>query len=246
MENTNENLTDFERLLLAAKELKGWGTSTQIAMELTKAGYTVSDQIMTNWKRRGVSKEGKLRASAIIGCRPQWLDQGLGDMRDIKSSLGPAIQSPMRPVMVINNPDESEHELLQIPRYTLRASAGSGSPVFDICKEEEPNFFRASWAKRRGLNPEKLFSMHAFGDSMEPEIYDGDTLTVHKQSQIEYGKLMVICYLEECYVKRLLLQFDRSVVVKSSNPAYRDIHIPAIDVQHIQVVGRVVNVSHDE
>ena len=73
---------DYKRLLKAAEELKGWSGPTEVATGLTRAGYEVTPQKMTNWKSRGVSKEGRLNASRIIGCRPHWIESGDGPMLD--------------------------------------------------------------------------------------------------------------------------------------------------------------------
>lgn len=73
---------DYKRLLQAAKELRGWESPAEVSANLAKFGYSVSEQTMTNWKTRGVSKEGRLKASAIIGCRPLWIESATGQMVD--------------------------------------------------------------------------------------------------------------------------------------------------------------------
>lgn len=72
----------YTRLLHAAKLMRGWATQAEIARGLTRNGYEVADAVLNNWRSRGVSKEGRLRASAIIGCRPLWLENGTGPIFD--------------------------------------------------------------------------------------------------------------------------------------------------------------------
>jgi len=72
----------YKRLLLAAKTMRGWGSQAEVARGLTRNGYEIADQVLNNWRARGVSKEGRLKASAIIGCRPLWIETGQGPMSD--------------------------------------------------------------------------------------------------------------------------------------------------------------------
>lgn len=74
--------TDYDRLLIAAEEIKGWLTPSEVATGLTRGGYEVTPQKLTNWKSRGISKEGLLSAAPILGCRIDWLKTGEGSMRD--------------------------------------------------------------------------------------------------------------------------------------------------------------------
>lgn len=80
--------TDYDRLLLAAEKMKRWLSPSEIALGLTRGGYEVTPQILTNWKTRGVSEKGLLKASPIIGCRPHWIETGEGPMEDRPDNAG--------------------------------------------------------------------------------------------------------------------------------------------------------------
>lgn len=80
----NSGMDDsYKRLLVAAREIRGWHTQAEIARGLTREGYAVAEAVMNNWRNRGVSKEGRLKASLIIGCRPHWIESGEGLMREM-------------------------------------------------------------------------------------------------------------------------------------------------------------------
>lgn len=79
---------DYKRLMQAASEMKGWHSPVDVSAGLTHGGYEVSAQTLTNWKARGVSKEGCMNASRIIGCRPHWVETGEGPMGDYKAITG--------------------------------------------------------------------------------------------------------------------------------------------------------------
>jgi hypothetical protein len=73
----------YDRLLQSASELKQWKTAADIARRLSECGVDVTDQVMTNWRTRGVSAKGIIESAKHIGCRPIWLYDGTGDMVDL-------------------------------------------------------------------------------------------------------------------------------------------------------------------
>lgn len=76
--------TGYARLLEAASELREWNTPAEVARGLTAGGFPVSDQIMTNWKSRGISSTGILDACKIIGCRCEFIRSGQLPIADAK------------------------------------------------------------------------------------------------------------------------------------------------------------------
>lgn len=170
---------------------------------------------------------------------------GIGRGGDsFQSALGPAIATPQRPVVVVESDEDIQHEVFAIPRYRVKASAGSGEPVFEIDTEGTPNYCRSGWALKNGFKPDSLFSIVAAGDSMEPTIPDGASLIVHRTSEIANGKVHVICRGTQCYVKRLFAQMDGSVLVRSDNQdIYKDLTVSPDDTDALHVVGLVVSVS---
>lgn len=171
---------------------------------------------------------------------------GMGRLSDsLQASFGPAIQTPLRPVVVVDSADDinPDHDIFAVPRYTVRASAGDGEPVFEIDTKGTPNYCRGGWAMENGYKRDKLFSIVARGNSMEPTIPNGASLIVHRQEEVVSGKVHVICRGDECYVKRLIRQMDGSVLVKSENPDYKDVEVLPDDPTPLHVVGLVVSVS---
>jgi hypothetical protein len=69
---------DFSRLMEAAQKLKGCETATEVAKLL--GIIENGDQLMTNWKSRGLPRARINEISKIIGCNPYWLEDGDGVM----------------------------------------------------------------------------------------------------------------------------------------------------------------------
>lgn len=185
------------------------------------------------------------RLEATYGMGLGYLDKAQNENHGEQPDLGPAIQTPLRPVVVVDSADDinPDHDIFAIPRYTVRASAGDGEPVFEIDTKGTPNYCRGGWAMENGYKRDKLFSIVARGNSMEPLIQDGASLIVHRQEEVVSGKVHVICRGDECYVKRLIRQLDGSVLVKSENPDYKDVEVLPDDPTPLHVVGLVVSVS---
>lgn len=66
---------DYDRLMEAARTLKQWDTQAEVARQLG-----INDQIMTNWKSRGIPRQRINELSRKIGCNPFWLEDGHGIM----------------------------------------------------------------------------------------------------------------------------------------------------------------------
>jgi phage repressor protein C with HTH and peptisase S24 domain len=74
------------------------------------------------------------------------------------------------------------------------------------CHEEDapPLFFRREWFERRGFKPDHLVAVKVTGASMEPGLYDGDTIVVNRaDTQLVDGEVFAVSYEGELVIKRL-------------------------------------------
>lgn len=81
-----------------------------------------------------------------------------------------------------------------------------------------------------------------FGDSMEPELSDGDIILLKQGYDNVNGDIYVIDYDGKSYVKKLYNDGNR-FVLKSINKKYSDIIIYTSDIQdtYFNIVGKVVD-----
>lgn len=92
-------------------------------------------------------------------------------------------------------------------------------------------------------NMDNKFNIKVYGDSMEPMIPDGATVTINKQPNLENGEIGVfIIDGEEGFVKKFYLE-DKFIRLASLNPNYKD-RIILLN-EEIYVVGKVIKVSYD-
>ena len=78
-------------------------------------------------------------------------------------------------------------------------------------------------------------------DSMEPRISDGDLALVHRQNTLDNGDLGVLVYGAdgEGTLKKYI-QRGNSVVLQPFNPAYDEMVIKGEELDHLYIVGKVV------
>lgn len=114
----------FARLLEAGAKIKHLDSQTKIARLLN-----ISDQVITNWKSRGVPEKMFIKVSRAIGCHPFWLEDGHGDMVFGNANYG---YDKMTPALCVNEP--SIHAISSPPadeRIILQGYRDADPPVRD-------------------------------------------------------------------------------------------------------------------
>jgi len=137
--------------------------------------------------------------SKKLDLNPEWIQTGIGDKR-------------------LNEPDDFKTMFEMIPKVKARLSAGGGS--FDI----EPDIigyfsFQKEWLRKKG-NSKKMVLMDIFGNSMEPELKDGDTILVDlSKNEILAGAIYAIGIDDTVMVKRIE-KLPEKLVLISDNRSY--------------------------
>ena len=86
-------------------------------------------------------------------------------------------------------------------------------------------------------SPEEYFFLRVTGDSMAPQIQEGDLMLIHSQDTIESGEVgVVLLENEEATVKRVVFS-GRSVILQPFNNAYTPL---VVESGSCRVLGRVV------
>ena len=132
-------------------------------------------------------------------------------------------------------------KFLKIPQYSVHASAGTGLLIEAEPIEQHLTLSR-EWLKREGISSNDLIGIYAQGDSMEPNIYSGDSLLIdrNKNTVSSHGGVYVINYDGELYVKRVQKLLDGRVSVTSDNKDYLSIEISKNELEQLKIIGRVV------
>jgi phage repressor protein C with HTH and peptisase S24 domain len=142
----------------------------------------------------------------------------------------------------INEPD-----YIQIPKFTVSASAGNGA-TNDTEDAAGHYAFSRRWIKRRGLSSDSLAVITVTGDSMEPKLRDNDLILVNRDEiSVRDGKPYVVRIGGELLVKYVQRLGENQVTLLSANTFYppRTIDLPEGDTGTIQIIGRVVASMHE-
>lgn len=126
---------------------------------------------------------------------------------------------------------------IQVPYYEdIKACAGVNGYTNDEMSEVSVISMPVAMLDNN-VKAEKIEAIKVHGDSMEPTINDNDIIFICKKSMdIIDGKIYVLVYNDEVYVKRVFKRKE-SIIIKSDNPIYPQDEIAA---QEARIVGRVI------
>lgn len=141
--------------------------------------------------------------------------------------------------------DESPDAFYQIPLVRLRLEAG----VTGVRTEPEPERRGHSastmavpklWADKEGYDPQRLVAVRVRGESMEPTLYDGDTVVINlADHKLVDNAVYAFNYEGEAVVKRAARDAG-AWWLASDNPDQRRFHRKHMHGAECIVVGRVV------
>jgi phage repressor protein C with HTH and peptisase S24 domain len=127
-----------------------------------------------------------------------------------------------------------------VPKVQARLSAGTGS-LDTEGKVIGYYAFKTDFLRRKG-RAGKMLLMDVAGDSMEPEILNGDTVLIDEsQDSIIAGGLFAVGIEQEVFVK-YLYRVPGKLILKSKNPEYDPIEVDMNGdiADTVRIVGRVV------
>lgn len=159
-------------------------------------------------------------ACRVLKINPQWLMFGDGAM----------------------SPTDTDLETVSIDLVDIKGSCGDGLVSFDQMPHIKHLLVSVDWFKRQFAfyDPKNSKIITAYGDSMSPDIEDGDAVFIDKSDLgiIRDGVYAVIIN-GDLYIKRVQRLPD-SLLFISTNKAYKDFEIKKESASSIKVIGRVI------
>lgn len=185
-------ITDVETIADRLKQerlKKGW-TQAQLATAADVSQGTIGN--IESGQRQAYAS--LIKIAKALNVEYDWLAHG--ERSDARSSAAEA-----RGVYLVDNP-----EFPAVRRVKLKLTAGvTGFAVEPDTDECAPIVFRREWFDQNGYRPEKLVAVRVRGDSMEPGLYDGDTVVVNTaQTEPLDGAVFAVNYEGEPVIKRLI------------------------------------------
>lgn len=88
-------------------------------------------------------------------------------------------------------------------------------------------------------DPENYFALKVTGQSMEPVLYDGDIVVVHKQNDVESGQTAIILIDDEEATVKKVIKYDDHIELIAFNMSYYPPKKLNKD-DNFKIIGRVV------
>ena len=179
------------------------------------------------------SRDRLVALAGTAGVSVAWLAQGEGPEPDLVSLDARARGSSDGP-----GADKAQFHLL--PKVPEAAAAGSGQQSTSGATEFIG--FRHDWLRATfKREPHDIILETAIGDSMEPQIGNGDLLLVDTTDQtVRNFGIYVLEVKAERLVKRVQRTFDGSLILISDNGHYQPEMIRADIAPEVRIVGRVI------
>lgn len=170
-------------------------------------------------KRNSVPHSWITKLAKQFNLNPEWMESGTGKIH-------------------LNSPEQIETEFSVIPKVKARLSAGGGS--FETESDIEGYYsFQKEWLLKKG-NPLKMVLMDIFGNSMEPELRDGDTVLIDQsKNEILAGAMYAIGVDDTVRVKRVEKLPDKLVLI-SENNRYGPEYIKGDEINNVRILGKVI------
>ena len=121
-----------------------------------------------------------------------------------------------------------------IPVYES-VSAGFGAVAQNLILEYMPIYIHSD------SEAGETICIKVTGDSMSPEIENGDIIQVHKQPSVDSGSIAVVLVDgEEALVKKVIYD-DNHIELHSLNQSYPPVSFSGADLMRIRILGLVKN-----
>lgn len=170
---------------------------------------------------------GLVKLAKALGCSADWLDTGTGAIWGF---------DPLQVIDLDDNPD-----FPAVRRVKFKLSAGASGFAVDYQDQDgAPIVFRRTWLANKGLKAEKLFAVSVANGSMEPGLYDGDTVVVNTDATTpKDGVVFAVNYEGEMVIKRLVRDAGQWWLA-SDNPDARRYPRKLCD-EHCAIIGEIVH-----
>ncbi len=198
--------------------------ATQIRSQTELAAVLgINRSAITQAKRKDtIPANWILGLSRKFGLNPEWLERGSGDPRE----------------MGFDDP-----EFTKIPKVNARLCAGDGS--FEVGSDIQGFYaFRKDWLSRKG-NAASMVLMDIFGNSMAPELKDGDTVLVDESQKAVIAGALYAVGIEDTVMVKRLEKHPKNLVLQSDNKDYAPIFLQEDEMNMARIIGKVVWVGRE-
>ncbi|WP_229205961.1 S24 family peptidase [Duganella sp. Leaf126] len=153
---------------------------------------------------RGVGDALARKLEAGCGKEEGWMDREHASAPDdpMTSERAHALFPGAVPVRIV---DADDPDFYMIPKVKLRLSAGiTGFQTIPEIHDGSTLMVAKNWVDRNRYVPGQLLAISVKGESMEPNLYEGDQVIVNTgDTKIEDGGVYAVNYEGEAVIKRM-------------------------------------------
>lgn len=158
-----------------------------------RATLEIEPNVITNWKSRGAPASKAVPIAQALGLST---DQLLGlstEAADVPGAMRVVVAEPGDP------------DFYDIPKVQLLLSAGmTGFQTVPEIYDGNKLSVSKKWVDRNGFVPDRLVAIRIKGDSMEPNLYEGDQVIINTaDTSLEDGVVFAVNFEGQAVVKRL-------------------------------------------
>lgn len=200
----------------------------------------ISPQQLNNWFSRDMPGAHLVKASEILGVRPQWLAMGEDPMTDLASL---AEHPELMPLSLWDDETPLDDDEIEVPFLReVELAAGSGRTVIQENGSFKLRFGKRS-LRRQGVQFSNAVCVTVTGNSMEPVLSSGSTVGVDRgKRDVVDGDLYAVNHAGQLRVKQVYRLPGGGLRLRSFN---RDEHpdetytLEQVQDQGIEIIGRV-------
>lgn len=160
-----------------------------------RTALDIEPNVITNWKSRGAPSSKAVPIAHALGLST---DDLLGLMTDAAADIPGAMR------VAIDDGSSPHHYHIKKVKLRLRAGVTGFQTVPDIY-DGDTITLRKNWVDRNGFYPGELIALTVAGESMEPNLYDGDIVVVNTgDTAMKDGVVYAFNYEGETVIKRLV------------------------------------------
>lgn len=167
-------------------------------------------------------------------------------LKELKKHMPPKLYDELEEAVYLEKMPEAFQEKIRarmnrktVPYYkNVKASAGNG--YFNLCEAPPDDFLEI---KGVGIN-DHCVALNIQGDSMYPELQDRDLIVIDCSKKDGNSKdFYVVRYRDEIFAKRLIIENDEIIGLRSVNPLYKDIELRTMD--SFNVLGKIIKIIRE-
>ena len=205
----------FDDFIKRVFDATGIGSQNELAEALG-----INRSAITQARKKGtVPDKWILGLYRKFGLNPDWMENGIGSI-------------------FLKGARDDKEGFTYVPKVQARLCAGGGS--FEVDSGIDGYYsFRQAWLAGKG-NTDKMVLLDVFGNSMEPELKDGDTVLIDQsRTDIIAGAIYAVGIDDTIMVKRVEKHPNRLVLL-SDNTRYAAICLEKEEIGSVRVIGKVI------